>query len=315
MDTNILLESGTNELELLEFVVGNNSYGINIAKVSEIMIDREVTPMPNSPEEIEGVFIPRDRLISVIDLHKVLKAEGAPPESASSGKSIIIVCQFNKMDVAFHVSAVKGIQRISWTDITEPPAIVGNAVSTAAGMATGVAKINGKIIIILDFEKIVSNLNRSTGLDTTGLNEISRPDALITSKRLVVADDSQFLNKMMVTALSEVGYHNVVSFANGQDAWDYIKTFKGKSSEAEPITNFIGCIISDIEMPKMDGHRLTKLVKDDPELQNIPVILFSSLINPQMKRKGESVGADAQFSKPQIKELIETLMILLRDED
>ena len=314
MDTNILLESGTNELELLEFVVGNNSYGINIAKVSEIMIDREVTPMPNSPEEVEGVFIPRDRLISVIDLHKVLKAEGAPPPDATTGKSIIIVCQFNKMDVAFHVSAVKGIQRISWAEITEPPAIVGNAVSTAAGMATGVVKINGKIIIILDFEKIVSNLNRSTGLDTTGLNEIKRPDAIITNKRLVVADDSQFLNKMMVTALGEVGYHNVVSFQNGQDAWDYVKTFKGKSSEQEPITDFIGCIISDIEMPKMDGHRLTKLVKDDPELQGIPVILFSSLINQQMKRKGEAVGADAQFSKPQIKELIETLMILLREE-
>ena len=90
MDTNILLESGTNELELLEFVVGGNSYGINIAKVSEIMIDRDVTPMPNSPDEIEGVFIPRDRLISVIDLHKVLKSGEAP-----KGKSIIIILEMN----------------------------------------------------------------------------------------------------------------------------------------------------------------------------------------------------------------------------
>ena len=310
MDTNILLESGTNELELLEFIVGQNSYGINIAKVSEIMIDREVTPMPNSPEEIEGVFIPRDKLISVLDLHKVLKVE-----NPQKGKNIIIVCQFNKMHVAFHVTAVCGRQRVSWNDINDPRAVTGNSDSTAAGMATGVAKINGKIIIILDFEKIVSNLNRSTGLDTTGIDRISRPEQIITDKRIIVADDSQFLNKMIVTTLGNMGCHNVVSFQNGSDAWDYIKTFRGKSSEEKPITDYIGCIISDIEMPKMDGHHLTKLIKSDDELKRIPVILFSSLIDEQMKRKGESVGADAQFSKPQIKDLIEALIMLLREED
>lgn len=309
MDTNILLESGTNELELLEFTVGSNTYGINIAKVSEIMIDREVTPMPNAPDEVEGVFIPRDTLISVVDLHRVLHA----PLPASK-KNIIIVCQFNKMDVAFHVSTVRGIQRISWADISEPPAIAGNAEDSAVGMATGVAKVNGKIIIILDFEKIVAGLNRSSGLDVSGVDEIARPGTLDSNKRIVVADDSQFLNKMIVSTLSETGYRNVISFQNGQDAWDYVSSYRSKITNGSDITDHIACVISDIEMPKMDGHRLTKLIKDDRDLKKIPVILFSSLINQQMYQKGLSVGADAQFSKPQIKELIEELVRLIKAE-
>ena len=89
MNTNILLESGTNELELLEFQVGDNNFGINISKVVEIMINEDVTPVPNSPEEIEGVFIPRDKLISVIDLHKVVHVP-----HTSSGKEIFIICEF-----------------------------------------------------------------------------------------------------------------------------------------------------------------------------------------------------------------------------
>ncbi len=310
-NTNILLESGTNELELLEFTVGSNTYGINVAKVNEIMMDQTVTPMPNAPEEVEGVFIPRDKLISVIDLHKVLHAQR--PDNV---KEIIIVCQFNKIDVAFHVSTVKGIQRISWTDISEPPAVAaGDGSQAFSGMATGVAKVGGKIIIILDFERIVSTLNKSVILDSEGIADKDHPDMANSKKRIVVADDSQFLNKMIVETLARTGYKNVISFQNGGDAWDYILSYKNKAtSEGGAITDYIACVISDIEMPKMDGHRLTKLIKDDNVLRHIPVILFSSLINEQMYAKGKSVGADAQFAKPQIKDLIRELIKLLREE-
>lgn len=305
MESKILLESGTNELELLEFTVGNNSYGINIAKVSEIMTDQQVTPVPNGPEEIEGVFIPRDKLISVIDLHKVLHTPR--PETK---KTIFIVCQFNQMVVAFHVSGVKGFQRISWTDIVEPPAVSGNG--DGMGISTGVAKVNGKIIMILDFEKIVSDLNRSSGIDITGLDQVEKASINAGNKRIIVADDSPFLNKMITSTLADTGFKNVVSFQNGEDAWDYVNTFKNKCT-ADDINDNIACVISDIEMPKMDGHRLTKLIKDDPVLRHIPVILFSSLIDEQMIAKCKAVGADAQFSKPQITELIKTLLKLISD--
>ena len=300
MNTNILLESGTNELELLEFQVGDNNFGINISKVVEIMMDQEVTPVPNAPEEIEGVFIPRDKLISVIDLHKVVHVP-----HVESGKEIFIICEFNRMHVAFHVTKVKGIQRISWADISDPPAVANGNGNDAIGLATGVAKIDDRIIIILDFEKIVSTLNSDAGLDLSGIDQIEKASDITGSKRLVVADDSKFLNKMITDSLGKMGFHNVVSFSNGQDAWEYVSAFKSKGDD---ITSHIACVISDIEMPKMDGHRLTKLIKDDKVLKKIPVVLFSSLINEQMIAKGKSVGADGQFSKPQIKELINFLV-------
>ncbi len=296
METNILLESGTNELELLEFFVGHEDYGINIAKVSEILTYRPVTPMPSAPEEIEGVFMPRDKLITVVDLHKVL---GIPKPEGNDG--LLIVCEFNQLDIAFHVSTVKGIQRISWTNIEKPPTVANNS---QKGVATGIAKIDSKIIIILDFEKIIADLNCSAGLDTSGIEKLEQSAEVDYDARIVIAEDSPLLNQLVVNALTKAGFHNILSFSNGQEAWNFISTF----ADNENVTENISLIVSDIEMPQMDGHRLTKLVKDHANLSKIPVFLFSSLIDDQMKEKGKSVGADEQFSKPQIGGLIQAMM-------
>ncbi|MGN1422956.1 MAG: chemotaxis protein [Oscillospiraceae bacterium] len=293
MENNILLESGTNELEVLEFTVGNQNFGINIAKVVEIMNYQPMVPVPDSPEEFEGVFTPRDKVISVIDLHKVLHKESPDKEH-----DLLIICHFNQMDVGFHVSSVKGIQRISWEDIEKPPRISGDG---SNNIATGIAKFKDRIILILDFEKIVSDMNRSAVIDTTGVNRV---DSDRGEKHIVIAEDSPFLNTLIKNTLKEAGYINVVSFDNGKDAWDYISGHKAMGGD---ILEQVSCLISDIEMPQMDGHRLTKLIKDDEVLRRIPVYLFSSLINDQMRLKGESVGADAQFSKPQIGSLINYL--------
>lgn len=300
METNILLESGTNELELLEFFVGNEDYGINIAKVSEILTYRPVTPMPSAPEEIEGVFMPRDKLITVVDLHKVL---GIPQPEGSEG--LLIVCEFNQLDIAFHVSTVKGIQRISWTNIEQPPTVANNS---QKGVATGIAKIDGKIIIILDFEKIIADLNCSSGLDTSGIDKLEKSSEVDYDARIVIAEDSPLLNQLVVNALTKAGFHNILSFSNGQEAWNFISTF----ADSENVTENISLIVSDIEMPQMDGHRLTKLIKDHANLKKIPVFLFSSLIDDQMRIKGKSVGADEQFSKPQIGGLIQAVMAVLK---
>lgn len=290
MESNILLESGTNELEVLEFTVGEQSFGINIAKVTEIMNYTPVTPVPDAPPEFEGVFTPRDTVISVVDLHKVLKKE-----SDDSERDLLVVCHFNQMDVGFHVTSVKGIQRISWEDIQKPPAISGDG---ATNIATGIAKLKDHIILILDFEKIVSDLNRAAVFDKTGMT-MGVGD--LDSKHIVIAEDSPFLNTLIVNTLNEAGYHNVVHFDNGKDAWDYIS---GHKELGGAMTEHVACLISDIEMPQMDGHHLTRLIKEDAMLRCIPVYLFSSLINEQMRKKGEAVGADAQFSKPQIGALI-----------
>lgn len=295
METNILLESGTNELELLEFFVGNKDFGINIAKVSEIMTYREATPMPSSPPEVEGVFMPRDKLITVVDLHKVLNI----PQPEDS-KGLLIVCQFNQMDIAFHVTSVMGIHRISWTNIEKPPKVANNS---DAGIATGIAKVDTGIIIVLDFEKIITDLNCSSGLDVDGIEKLERDTNVNYGSNIVIAEDSPFLNKMIVDTLSKAGYTNVISFSNGQEAWNYISNIPHDNE----LRDHIALLITDIEMPQMDGHRLTKLIKDDSYLKQIPVFLFSSLIDEKMRRKGEAVGANEQFSKPQINTLVETL--------
>ncbi|MGN0650793.1 MAG: chemotaxis protein [Oscillospiraceae bacterium] len=293
MDTNILLESGTNELEVLEFKVGQQNFGINIAKVVEIMNYQPIIPVPDSPPEFEGVFTPRDKVISVIDLHKVLRKDRITEDT---NHDLLIICHFNQMDVGFHVTSVSGIQRISWEDIEKPPRISGDG---ANNIATGIAKFKDRIILILDFEKIVSDMNRTAVLDTTGIQAASADKS---DKHIVIAEDSPFLNTLIVNTLHEAGYKNVISFDNGRDAWDYISGHRELKGD---IRSHVACLITDIEMPQMDGHHLTKLIKDDSYLNEIPVFLFSSLINEQMRRKGESVGADAQFSKPQIAGLIQ----------
>lgn len=301
MDTNILLESGTNELELLEFFVGDKDYGINIAKVSEIMTYREVTPLPAAPDEVEGLFMPRDKIITVVDLHKVL---GIPLPQGNDG--LLIVCEFNGLDIAFHVTNVKGIQRINWGNIEKPPQVANNS---NAGIATGIAKIEGRIIIILDFEKIISDLNCSASLDMSGIDAF-QPDVKRNTNfdaRIVIAEDSPFLNKMVVEAMTKAGFHNIAAFANGLEAWNYVSGF----ANSDDVLKSVALVVSDIEMPQMDGHRLTKLIKTDPKLCKIPVFLFSSLIDDKMKLKGESIGADAQFSKPQISGLIKKMLEIL----
>lgn len=294
METGILLESGTNELEVLEFTIGANHYGINVAKVKEIMPFQAPTPIPNAHPSIEGVYMPRDIIISIVDLAKSL---GLPP-SAEPKKDMFIITNFNKLNIGFHVHGVVGIHRLTWSDITKPDDTISSA---QQGVATGILKINGKLIVILDFEKIVTDISPETGLKTTDIDRLGNRTR--NTAPILIAEDSPLLGKLIVDCLHKAGYTNVTSTANGLEAWNVLKGYEAMGDAKE----HVHCIITDIEMPQMDGHRLTKLVKDDPAFRGIPVIIFSSLINDEMRRKGESLGADAQLTKPEIGSLVETV--------
>ena len=289
MDTKILLENGTNELEILEFKLGNNSYGINVAKIKELIPYQPVTPVPNAHPSIEGIFMPRDTMITAIDLKNCLQLG----ESEDGG--LFIITNFNKLDIAFHVDAVLGIHRISWTEIIKPNATIS---TTEDGVATGIVKMNGKLIIILDFEKIVTDISPETGLKVSEIDELG--ERTRNAVPILIAEDSALLRKLIIDSLHQAGYVNLLHTENGQEAWDLICKYKAEGTLAEHIQ----CVITDIEMPLMDGHRLTKLIKSDDETKSIPVIIFSSLVNDEMKRKGESLGADAQLSKPEIANLV-----------
>ena len=286
MDTNILLESGTNELEVLEFTLGDNHYGINVAKIREILQYMPVTPVPNTHPSVEGIFMPRDTMITVINLKNSLNL----PQTDEKG--LFIITNFNKLNVAFHVDQVIGIHRVSWENIIKPDeTLTGEHGSTA----TGVIKMDDRLIVILDFEAIVASISPQTGLR---VNDIDEMEATI-----LTAEDSALLSKLITECLKKSGYTNLIVEENGQEAWDVIKAMQAKGD----ITKHLDCIITDIEMPLMDGHRLTKLVKSDAELRDIPVIIFSSLVNEEMRKKGEQLGADAQLTKPEIGKLVEAI--------
>ena len=289
MDTKILLENGTNELEILEFTLAGNSYGINVAKIKEIITYQPVTPVPNSHPSIEGIFMPRDTMITAIDLKNCLG------RGESEKKGLFIVTNFNKLDIAFHVEAVLGIHRVSWRDIIKPDITISAADES---VATGIIKKNDKLIIILDFEKIVSDINPETGLKMSELNELG--ERTRSSVPILIAEDSPLLNKLIVDSLKAAVYVNLIHTENGQQAYDVITQCK----EDGTLDQHVRCIITDIEMPEMDGHRLTKLVKSDDATKDIPIIIFSSLVNDEMKKKGEALGADAQLSKPEIGNLV-----------
>ncbi len=292
MDTKILLENGTNELEVLEFKLDGNAYGINVAKIKEIITYQEVTPVPNAHPSIEGIFMPRDTMITAIDLKNCLQ------RGVSEPGGLFIVTNFNKLDIAFHVDSVVGIHRVSWRDIIKP----GSTVSTSEdGVSTGIIKFDDRLIIILDFEKIVTDINPETGLKVTEIDELGerhRNDVPI-----LIAEDSPLLNKLIVDSLHKAGYANLIHTENGQQAYDVIEECKREGT----LKDHVQCIITDIEMPIMDGHRLTKLVKSDDVTKDIPVVIFSSLVNEEMKRKGEALGANAQLSKPEIGNLVRVI--------
>ncbi len=294
METGILLESGTNELEILEFNVGNNYYGINVAKIREIISYQTPTPIPNSDPRIEGIFMPRDEIISIIDLAEVMHLQ--KPEKVTN--DMYIVTNFNQLNTAFHVNGVVGIHRVSWSEIVKPDSTINTG---GEGMATGIIRIDGKLIIILDFEKIVSEINPETGLKMSDVEQMRNRTR--NESPILIAEDSALLSKMIVNCLEQAGYTNLTTTDNGKECWDKLQQYLEKGN----IDDKVACIITDIEMPQMDGHRLTKLVKEDERLKHIPLIIFSSLVNDEMRRKGEQLGADAQLSKPEIGQLVDAI--------
>lgn len=296
METKILLENGTNELEVLEFIVDGNSYGINVAKIREIIQYSPVTPVPNAHPSVEGIFMPRDAMITAIDLKNCLQRGQSQPGG------LFIITSFNKLDIAFHVDSVVGIHRVSWVDIIKPGATVTTAED---GISTGIIKIDGKLIIILDFEKIITDINPETGLKVTEIDALGVREP--SEVPILIAEDSSLLRKLIVDSLKKAGYDNVIKAENGEEAWSYINHCRSIGNLNEQVK----LIITDIEMPLMDGHRLTKLVKSDEDTKHIPVIIFSSLVNEEMRRKGEELGADAQLSKPEIGNLVKVIDDLL----
>ncbi len=295
----ILLESGTNEIEVMKFRVMGEFYGINVAKVQEIIMSDRVKPMPHSHPAVEGIFKPRDALITVINLAYYLSGT----EHEHGPRDLFIVTNFNKMTVAFRVESIEGISRISWKDIQKPDKTITNG---EEGVATGIAQCDNQLVTILDFEKIVAEIAPETTIQVSEVEKLG--DRPLCDSPILIAEDSILLQRMIGDSLERAGFMDVKNFNNGQEAWDYLSSIKNDSDLFEKVN----LVITDIEMPEMDGHRLTKLIKSDSRLKLLPVVIFSSLIDEQMRKKGKELGADEQLAKPEIGHLVTILDELLR---
>lgn len=298
MTSDILLESGTGEVEVIEFRANDVNYAINVIKVKEIidMPASGVTKMPESKKEIAGLILCRDEILPVIDLKYILNRE----KSSELGQRLI-VCEFNKVKVAFNIDDIIAVHRIKWEEIRKPDDLSENSLSV------GNILLGTKVLIMLDFEKIVTDICPSSGISEDRLVNVDYKDR--SNIKVMLADDSALIRRLLKDTLTKAGFRNLRIFDDGQQALDYLTELKAKKGE-----NFredVQLLITDIEMPRMDGLTLTRKIKEDPILQKLPVIVFSSLITDELRHKGESVGANAQLSKPEVEGLVKTIDNLL----
>ncbi len=289
----ILLETGTNEFEIVEFSIGGVNYGINVAKVREVIQRTPVTAMPQAHPYIDGLFTLRGKAIPLVNLPRCLNVT-----NGDEAKNIIVT-EINNYDIGFLVENVSRIHRISWKDM-EPSPEVGDQ-----SRVVGIVKMPNRIVLLLDFETIIAEVNPEINAKLTTVEDTTADiKARRVNEHVVVAEDSAMLRDLLVTTLHDAGYRFVRDFGNGKDAWVYLHSLSEKEGD---ISNHVSMIVSDVEMPQMDGHRLLKLVRGNDRLKEVPFILFSSLINDEMRLKGEELGASAQISKPEIGQLISLL--------
>jgi two-component system chemotaxis response regulator CheV len=305
MNNDILLDSTTNELEIVEFRIdelGSNGelvpchYGVNVAKVREIIRLPQISRVVNAKPGVEGMIRLRDKVITIINLAQVL------------GKNIgdmvsdrVIVLEFNNLTVGVLVQSVSRIYRISWENVEAPSR------SVHSEQVTGLVKMDDRIILVLDFEKIVGELCNESALkpieDVTMLAGAIECNAR-RSRCILVADDSLFIRSAICSVLRSAGYI-VIEAENGAVAWEIIqKQLQQCQEDGTDFKSHISMLITDIEMPQIDGLRLTHLVRAENTLKALPLAIFSSLASEDNKRRWLSLGADHILSKPDLPNLV-----------
>lgn len=292
----ILLESGTNEVEVLEFIVNNQSFGINVAKVLSIdmLLPEQVSHIPTGRKELLGMYQYRGNSIPLINLHRTL----CIPETNKTDRPLVVSLEFNRFICGVVVDGVNRIHRVSWNEFES----LSKELYSKNSSTLGVISIGQTEVLILDIESIASRL-----FDDISMESIKENDVVITSHHkeredisVVLAEDSRTISKLIVKILGEAGYSKLTVYENGKDAWEGLKVHDYIADKGK-----VHMVISDIEMPQMDGLTLCKNFRDLEGTKDIPFVMFSSLINDQMAHKCESVGATGWITKPEIHTLID----------
>lgn len=300
----ILLESGSNEMEIIEFYLGGQPFGINVHKLREIITydSAQVTSLPDTHPSILGTLLLRGRTIPLIDTRKHVEIKNER-QAGDNDRQVVLVCEFNGLVNGFLVDGVNQIHRVSWEQVQPFSAFLDQY----QPRFTGSIHIEDREILILDLEFVVAEIDPEAGMayDTSpGASEYATPETR-RQKRIMLAEDSALIRSGITHVLAGSGYVNLETFDNGRDCYDRITELYKQHGES--LGDQLHLVISDIEMPQMDGLTLCRRVREQLNLKDLKVVIFSSLINEQMAEKCDLVGADGYVTKPQIPELVEMI--------
>lgn len=291
-DQGILLEAGTNELELLVFKLGNTPFGINVAKVREIIQPCKTISIPQAPPAVEGTIRVRDEILTLINLGRHFSMTNHDIDPC---ERMVIIVELNDTRCAVLVDEVQRIHRLAWDCIQAP----SQYLTDLQAPVTGIVNIENQVVLVVDFETIIGEI-----LDVHCIRLENQPDDTASDgsrARLLLVDDSTFVRATLERNLRNRGYQDLIVCTDGQHAWETL------DAQRHVAGGPCDLVVSDIEMPRMDGLHLTSRIKGDSQLKHIPVVLFSSLITSDNLKKGRSVGADAQVSKPNGEEMMQAI--------
>ena len=311
----ILTESGTNELEIIEFHLvkelpdGSKKtcyYGINVAKVREVIQVPDTTDYPNAQPHMVGVFSSRDILTPLVDLAGWLGV----PTSKDNARKFVIVTDFNNMTNGFLIDSISRIHRISWNDVESPSQFLE---AGEQDCVVAVVRKDGNLIMILDFEKIIADINPELSMekyDVTLDKSVDLNQRMVqkrNARTVMVVDDSAFIRSMIQETLSSSGY-NIIACKDGGEAHDKLMSLIEVAKEENlPISEFIDGVVTDVEMPRMDGMHLVKRLRESDAYATLPIVMFSSLMSEDNRAKALALGANDTITKPEIGRMV-TLM-------
>jgi two-component system, chemotaxis family, chemotaxis protein CheV len=295
--------AGTNRLELLLFSLGKDGttgreevFGINVFKVREVMSIPPVTQAPDMPSAVEGMISLRGQLIPVVDLAKFCNLQ------IDHDPQIMIVTEYNNMMQGYMVHSVDTILRLDWNRVKTPPDMLSESMG---GVVTAVTELeDGRIVMIMDVEKVLADTAQNTTTDSWfQSSEVSEKREVT----IFFADDSLVARKQIQRLLDHVGFTHI-SAINGLEAWNKLNEIAQRAEKNnQPVSNYIQLILTDVEMPEMDGFFLTKKIKADARFNGIPVVMHSSLSADSNQNLGKNVGADDYVPKFDPNSLSETI--------
>lgn len=294
--------AGTNKLEILLFSLGTNSntgrretFGINVFKVREVMRTPPITSAPEMPASVQGMVSLRGVLVPVVDLANYAKVETETP------RSIMIVTEYAGHTQGFLVEGVDTILRLDWSQMKVPPDML---VAEMGGLVTAVTELpDGRLVMMMDVEKVLSETtNYDEEIVYRNIKPLDDP-----SLTVFFADDSVVARKQITRTLEAMNV-KYVSSINGLEAWNELQKMAAYAqASGQKITDLVSLVLTDVEMPEMDGYILTKKIKTDPRFAGVPVIMHSSLSGMSNQQLGKSVGVDEYVPKFEAQKLSETL--------